>query len=221
MKVLVVAAHPDDETLGVGGTIVKHIEKKDHVKILILTDGVGARGERKKTQEKRCINACKKLGVNDIDFLRFPDQKLDSVPILDVIKKIEFFVKELSPDFVYTHYGNDINKDHQITFEATMVACRPHKTKIKKILCYEIPSSTEWSLYNRPRFKPNHFVDISKTFEKKLEAFKEYSKTIESEIKKYPHPRSFDVIDSLSKIRGSESNLMRAESFVIVRSIDY
>ena len=218
-RVLVIAAHPDDETLGCGGSITKHTVNNDIVKIIFLSDGVTSRKDVDQSEIKlRQINAydaTKILGVNDLKFFSFPDNKLDTVPFLEIIKCIEEEVKNFMPTIIYTHSASDLNIDHKIINKATLPACRPKKDdSIKKIYSYEVLSSTEWSsVYDMP-FKPNHFVNISKSIEAKIEAMSKYN----SEIKLPPHPRSKEIIISLSKLRGSTSGFDYAEAFMLERS---
>ncbi len=229
MKVLVIAAHPDDEVLGVGGTIAKHVESKDEVYVCILGEGITSRelSLKKKSQKEKnhkikklknnALEASKILGIKKILFFGLPDQKFDTLPILDIIKKIEKCVKEIKPDIVYTHSETDLNRDHRIVFEASMVATRPLGNGIKKILSYEVPSSTEWgSPVSKKHFIPNVFINIEKTLEKKLKAMKKYK----SEIRDFPHPRSTEALKALAKKHGVEVGLKSAEAFVLIREIN-
>lgn len=146
MKVLVVAAHPDDETLGVGGTIAKHAELGDEVRVCILTEGATSRHDHVTLQKECASQACQVLGVERVIFCDLPDQRLDALPLLDVIRPLEKCVDEFKPDIVYTHFKEDVNQDHRVAFRATMVATRPvGNNTVKRLLCYETPSSTEWA----------------------------------------------------------------------------
>jgi len=218
MKILVVAAHPDDEVLGVGGTIAKHVQEGDEVFVCVFSEG---RAEPVSLQEKgelkqNALDSSKLLGVKKTVFLRLPDQKFDSLPILHIIQKLEDFVNEVKPDIVYTHNESDLNRDHRVAFEASMVAARPHGGTVKKILSYEVPSSTELaSPESRKIFSPNLYINIEKTLDKKLEAMKIYG----SEFRPFPHPRSIEALKAWAVTRGVEAGLPAAECFMIIREI--
>jgi len=212
MKVLVVVAHPDDETLGCGGTIAKHTLSGDEVYCLILMEQLTSRGITEE-QKDNSIRAAKVLGIKELFFDKFPDQQFDSVPFLNIVKSIEKVKEEVNPNTIYTHYEYDLNLDHRITFQACLTAFRPLPgVSVKEIYSLEVPSSTEWG---SKTFTPNVFVDISETFDKKIEALKCY----ESELRKYPHPRSIEAIRVLAKYRGYQSGLEMAETFQLVRWI--
>lgn len=223
-KVLVVAAHPDDETLGAGGVIAKHITLGDSVSVLILGEGVASRKEHGEdySKEREALRAdanraLAKLGVTDVSFLDFSDNSFDVVPLLKIIKAVERAIAEKRPDIVYTHHWGDLNVDHRITFDAVLTACRPLGNTVKKILCFEVPSSTEWNAQTvENAFMPNAFVDITEVLEKKISALKEYK----SEMRPYPHPRSLEGIEILAKMRGLAIGRKAAEAFEIVREID-
>ncbi len=225
-KVLVIAAHPDDEVLGCGGTIAKHIDTGYEVNILILSEGITSRDDKRNTskREKDIFNlkessndAHKILGSNSINFLGFPDNRMDTIDLLDIVKKIEKEIDKKAPEIIYTHFFADLNIDHQITHRAVVTACRPEpKQKIKEILCFEIPSSTEWQTPNSQlAFSPNTFIDISNNLEKKLTALKAY----ESEMKEWPHSRSIKAVESLARWRGSSGGFKAAEAFVTIRNL--
>ena len=222
-RVLVVAAHPDDETLGAGGTVAKHIASGDSVSVLILGEGIASRKERgenyakeKETLRADSRRALASLGVKDISFLDFPDNSFDTVPLLEIIKAIEKVMAEKKPEIVYTHHWGDLNIDHRRTFDAVLTACRPPGSTVKKILCFEVLSSTEWTAQTAENaFMPNLYVDITNTLEKKISALKEYR----SEIRPYPHPRSPEGAEILAKMRGIIVGKRAAEAFHIVREI--
>ena len=211
MNVLVIAAHPDDEVLGMGGTI-KKLSKKNNVFLCVVSEGATAQYEDKKMikiRETSCIKSGKILGISKFEFLKFPDMRLNDVSHLELNQELETVIKKFKPDVIYTCPSNDLNKDHQQVFESTLVASRPFKNTVKSILSYEIPSIV------KTPFLPTVYEDISKEISFKIKAFKCYK----SEVEQFPHPRSIPVIKSLSILRGMESGLMAAESFQLIRHI--
>lgn len=222
-NVLVVAAHPDDEVLGCGGTIAKLVRRGIKVQTLILGEGITSRFDKRekglKSKELKKLKisidkAGKVLGVKKTFRFEFPDNRFDTVPLLDIIKAIEKVKNKVKPDTVYTHHRGDLNIDHRITYNAVLTACRPIKGEtVKKIYSFEIPSSTEWNYTYI--FSPNMFVDITKTFEVKIKTLKCY----EDELKKFPHPRSEEAIKCIAKRWGSVAGLGCAEAFEVVRTI--
>jgi len=221
MKVLVVAAHPDDETLGVGGTIARYAEQGDEVWVCILTDGVTPRHQHVELQMECASKACQILGVQKVIFCNLPNQRLDALPLVDVISPIEKCVGEFKPDVVYTHFKEDVNQDHRIAFQATMVATRPlGDNTVRRLLCYETPSSTEWAApFTGSFFAPNVFVDIAITLSKKIRAMEMYASTYISEVRAYPHPRSYEAIEIYAKRHGIIVGVQAAEAFMLVREL--
>ena len=220
-QILVVAAHPDDEVLGCGGTISK-FSKKYSVNTVFMTNGVSARNYKNKKIESNLIKkrkqaaekSCKILGSKKPIFFDFPDNSMDSIPILEIIKKIEKVINKLKPEIIFTHKNSDLNIDHQLTNKAVMTAARPiKKSSVKQILFFEILSSSEWNLVgkNDQNENLNWFEDISKTIKIKLKAIKVYKQ----ELKKWPHPRSVEGIISLAKNRGGTVGYFYAESFIL------
>ncbi len=218
-KILVVAAHPDDEILGAGGTILKHAADGDEVNILILGDGESSRvsGVNIARREKQAKRAAKELGVKRLILEKFPDNQFDSVPLLEVIKKIEKALEEIRPAVVYTHCLYDLNIDHQVTFRATLTACRPKPNSfIKKILSFEIPSSTEWQIKDTSHaFCPTEYVNITEFINRKMEILKIYK----HELNPYPHPRSVKSVRLLAQYRGTQVVCQYAEAFQIIRCL--
>ena len=217
MDVLVIAAHPDDEVLGVGGTMVKHVSSGDNVYVYIVTDGSSTQYEgnskilEKKKEEAKKANF--KLGVKEIIFGNLPDMKLDTIPHVQINKEISKVIEKIKPQIVYTHHYGDLNKDHQEVYKSTLVACRPYNSSVKELYLYEIPSSSEWGEMSS-QIKPMLFQKLTKEeLELKIEAMKEY----ESELREYPHPRSLEGIINLSKFRGQMISKEYAEVFEIVR----
>ena len=216
-KVLVICAHPDDETLGLGGTIAKLSKNGDKIKVLVFTEGESGAENVSKNQIKKRKNefekACKILGVYKTKFLNYEDQKLDAYPLLTLAKEIEHEIKEWSPTIIYTHYWKDMNQDHRQLFDATLIAIRPSPwSKISKVICYETPSSTEWGFND---FIPNLFVNIEKEIKKKILALKQYK----NEVEKFPHPRSIEAIKNRAMYLGSSVGLSHAEAFIVFREI--
>lgn len=223
-KILIIAAHPDDEVLSCGGTIAKLAKGGNKVYCLFLGRGKSSRFEIKNNKviereqnilEKEAKKAGKILGISKIFFEDFPDQKYDTIPFLDVVKAIEKVKNQIKPDIVFTHHLGDLNLDHQITLKAVLTACRPLKNEtVKKIYSFEVPSSTEWSV--NPQFSPNFFVDVKKTFNKKIEALKAYK----SEMREYPHPRCSKSLEIIARRWGIAVGRDLVEAFELIREID-
>jgi LmbE family N-acetylglucosaminyl deacetylase len=220
-QILVVAAHPDDEVFGVGGTIAGHVRQGDHVSVLILTDGVTARHQVTEPQKAATRKACCALGVEDIHFANLPDQRMDDMPLLDVIQPIARLVTELRPQILYTHHRGDANQDHRAAFAASLVAVRPFGSNpVARVLCYEVASSTEWGPpVSDWMFVPNVYVDVSATLDAKLRAVEAYRETFESEVKPFPHPRSPEAVQIYAQYRGVTVGMPAAEAFVMVREL--
>lgn len=223
-KVLVVAAHPDDEVLGCGATMARHAKQGDTVWSLILGQGVTSRfsqadvrtGTLLSKLQESAQQANKVLGVKKLIFEDFPDNAFDSVPKLKIVQAIERVVASFKPDVIYTHSFSDLNIDHQICCEAVQTACRPLPgTSVKRILTFEVASSTEWRFQGADSFAPNFFVDVSRTLALKLQAMKKYK----AELRSFPHPRSLRYLEALARVRGGQSGLMAAEGFKVVRDI--
>ena len=224
-NVLVVAAHPDDEALGAGGAMALHCAKKDKVSVVILGTGIASRkgkGEDISSElsalRAQSRSALSRLGVKDVQFLDFPDNSFDSVPLLDIVKAVEKIVSEKKPATVYTHHWGDLNIDHRRTFEAVMTACRPvGGCSVKKIMCFEVLSYTEWNVQSAgTAFLPNSFLDISAVLQKKLDCLSEYK----GEMRPFPHPRSLEVVEALAKVRGSTIGAKAAEAFEVAREME-
>lgn len=225
-KILVVAAHPDDEILGVGGTIKKHVNKGDEVFALILGEGQTSRWADRSEVSKDIldslhadsVNAGKIIGFSEIYFENVPDNRFDSVDLLDVVKIVEKYVKDIKPEIIYTHHGGDLNIDHRITNEAVLTATRPiGDYPVKEIYGFETVSSTEWNFGNKEAsFFPQKFVDVTETFCDKLKAMEEYK----SELCEFPHPRSLKQLEALATLRGGIVGKKYAEAFEVIRITD-
>ena len=223
MNILVLAAHPDDEVLGMGGTIklfATGITSRRATNYKNSTQYKVDKKTNKKMKEqidmlrKEAIAAAKILGVTDIEFLDFPDNEMDLVSNLQISKEIERIIQKFRPEQVFTHSMFDVNVDHRSLYLATLTATRPKKgTKIKKVYAFEIPSSTEW--YFPTQFSPNTFVDISNEIKAKIQAIKKYKNELEA----FPHPRSINAISSISKKWGSVSGFSNAEAFYLIREL--
>lgn len=223
-QILVVTAHPDDEVLGCGGTIAKLVNEGSSVNVASLADGVFSRegndSEQSKALDLRRLatkRACEIIGVESVTFGDFPDNRMDSVSLLTIVKEVEDLVNKYNPDTIFTHHGGDLNIDHQLVHEAVFTASRPQKgSSIKTLLFFEVPSSTEWQLPGRsPLFAPNWFVDISSTIERKIRALEVYSE----ELRAWPHPRSIKGVEYLARWRGATVGVEAAEAFFLGRKI--
>lgn len=212
MNILVIAAHPDDEVLGMGGTIKKFSKKKIQVNLCVVSEGASAQySEPKMIRERRksCQKCGKILGISNFEFLDLPDMKLDTIPHLEINQKLEKVLGKFKPEIVFTTPSNDLNKDHQIVHDCTLVTTRLLLSRVKKLFCYELPGITKFP------FSANYYEDISNEISQKIRAFKEYK----SEIKKFPHARSTKSIENLSIKRGIEVGLKHAEAFQLIREI--
>ena len=210
MKILVIAPHPDDEVLGMGGTI-KKLSRKNKIILCVVSEGATAQYKDKKMIKVRrdsCKKTAKILGISQTIFLDYPDMRLN-LSHLDINKKLEEIVEKYRPEIVYTAPKNDLNLDHQMVFNSTLVACRP-KSGVKQILCYEIQGNT------KVPFVPNVFENIEKEFPYKIKGFKMYK----SDIEEFPNPRSIAAIENLAIQRGIESGTKKAEAFELIRVVN-
>ncbi|HXT84007.1 MAG TPA: PIG-L deacetylase family protein [Verrucomicrobiae bacterium] len=211
MNILIIAAHPDDEVLGMGGTI-KKLSRKNRVELCVVSEGASAQYDDKNMileRKNACIKSGKILGLSDYHFLDFPDMKLDSIPHVEINIQLEKIISKYKPKIVYTTPENDMNKDHQRVFESTLIATRPMSSAVKTVYSYELPG-----LVKIP-FNPVVYENITKEMLFKIKAFRMYA----SEIMKFPHPRSIKAIENLAIHRGIESGLPMAEAFQLIRSI--
>ena len=223
MKVLTVAAHPDDEVLGCGGTVTRLSKEGHTIYTLILGEGITSRDNirNRKKRENEIIDlknygekANEILGVKKVFFHDFPDNRFDTVPFLDIVKVIEKIKNQTKPEVIFTHYEKDLNIDHQITYKAVITATRPLKGEsVKEIYSFEISSSTEWSY--PLSFSPNLFFNISGTIDVKIKALEEYK----TELREYPHPRSLEGVRFIAKCWGMQVGMEHVEAFKVVRII--
>jgi len=225
MRVLVVAAHPDDEVLGCGGTMARLAHEGHEVFISLLAEGMTSRFDKREEADpsqvdglhERSRQAARLIGAKDLSLHGLPDNRLDSMPLLDVVKIVERRVQEVSPERIYTHHGGDLNIDHGIVHRAVLTATRPgHGFPVREVYLFEVPSSTEWAFQQfAPPFQPNVFVNIVSYVEQKIDAMACY----ESESRAFPHPRSPEALRAIAQRWGSVAGCAAAEPFQLVRSI--
>lgn len=212
-RVLIIAAHPDDELLGAGGTAACHADRGDAVYSVIMCEGESLRYRRDVGQDTAIERAAKILGVKKVFKLGFPDQKLDTYTLVDLITPLEKISEKLRPNIIYCQYGADVNRDHKILFEAASVAFRPLSPWIEDFYAFYTVSSTEWGY---PRvFAPDTWIDISKTLDRKIDAFEMYH----SEVREYPHPRSSNALRHVAHFWGNQCSMDCAEVFITIRSV--
>ena len=225
-NVLVVAAHPDDEYLGCGGTLLRHVKNGDRVHILILAEGLTSRDQHRDLDRRRGeLHALHKssqmaadlLGAESLKISAFPDNRMDGVDLLDVVKCVEEQIELLAPDIIYTHHAGDVNIDHLITHKAVVTAARSLPTsRVDRLIFFETVSSTEWQMpYAKDAFLPNWFVQIDEFIDKKIALLRCYA----GEMKEYPHPRSYEGIEHLARYRGQTIGVKYAEAFSLGRNI--
>lgn len=221
-SILIIAAHPDDEVLGCGGTIIKLARQGATIHVAFLADGVLSRhnesSELQAELDSRRLaaqKACEILGSKTVYFGEFPDNRMDTIALLDIVMVVEKLIIKYQPDMIFTHHVGDLNIDHRRTHEALITACRPQLgSPVKTILCFEVPSSTEWQTPgSAPSFTPNWFEDISETLDCKLEALDAYA----TELRHWPHPRSSRSVEYLARWRGSTIGVEAAEAFILSR----
>lgn len=230
-NVLVVAAHPDDEILGVGATAARHADEGDEVHVLILAEGAtsrgplgaGARDARAHAAELDALRAAagaaaEVLGTRPPRFAGLPDNRMDSLDLLDVVKAVEAVVAEVRPSVVYTHHGGDLNVDHLVTHRAVLTACRPLPGGggPEAVYTFETLSSTEWGSPDQEvAFRPTRHVEVSAQLARKLDALRCYA----GEMRPFPHARSIEAVEALARLRGAQSGLPAAEAFGVVREV--
>lgn len=226
-NVLVIAAHPDDEVLGCGGTIARLSEEGYGVYVLILAEGLTSREIKRDRESKQSeLNSLSNdanranlsLGVKSVELFDFPDNRMDSIDRLDVIKIVERKIEEIKPSIIFTHFINDLNIDHRITSDAVVTACRAYPGQVvEEIYFFEVASSTEWQISpNLGSFQPTVYFRLNAShMEKKKIALSFY----ESEMREFPHARSIEAVEALGKWRGANIGYEYAESFICTRLI--
>ena len=223
-KILVIAAHPDDEIYGMGGTISRLSQEGKEVHLLIVTDGSTAQYRNFEDIEKILLkkreetqNAARIVGIKKVHYGNLPDMRLDATEHIEVNHVIEKIIDEVKPDTVFTHFWGDVNLDHRCVYNSTIVAARPTPNSfVKELYCYSVPSSTEWQPVLKDYFVPNFLVDISKHSENKLAAIRAY----ETELRDFPHPRSVEAVEIQDKSVGLKCGLTCAEEFILIRKIE-
>jgi len=224
-SILVVAAHPDDEILGCGATASRLIAHGHRVHFAILGEGLTSRHAKRSEAEKSDLEnlhhqtraAAAKVGVTEVSTYSLPDNRLDTVPLLEVVKIVENLIERLQPEIIYTHHDGDLNVDHGVIHRAVLTATRPLPgNPVREIYAFEVPSSTEWAFgRGQAGFSPNVFVDVTRTLEAKIAAMECYR----SETREFPHPRSAQALRAIAARWGSVAGFCAAEAFELVRSI--
>lgn len=219
-KIAAIFAHPDDEVLACGGTLAAHADAGDEVRIFIMATGATSReGDQSRyvaALRGQAERAAKVLGAKSVSFGDFPDNRMDSVALLDVVKAVEGFLATFPADVIYTHHAGDMNIDHQVIHRAVATACRPLPgLRPMEILTCEINSSTEWAVPPLPPFVPTDFVGIAASLDRKVAALKCYA----DEIRAWPHPRSAEGVRALARWRGSQCGMEAAEAFALMRRV--
>jgi LmbE family N-acetylglucosaminyl deacetylase len=225
VKILVIAAHPDDEVLGCGATAARLVRERHEVHFAILGEGITSRHAQRSDADasqlaslhKQARAAAAKLGVTNLILHKLPDNRLDAVPLLEVVKVVEELVDRIKPEVIYTHHPGDLNIDHGVIHRAVLTATRPVAGQsVREIYAFEVPSSTEWAFGSvQPPFRASVFVDVTETLEAKIAAMACY----ETESREFPHPRSPEALRAVAKRWGSVVGLPAAEAFELVRSV--
>lgn len=224
-NILVISAHPDDEVLGCGGTANRLASEGHSVYFSIFGEGITSRYQNRDFADQSLLSnlkndaqtAAKIIGVKDLFLYSFPDNRFDTVPLLDIIKQVEELVTKIKPDIIFTHHPGDLNIDHVILHRSVMTAVRPvHDFIIREIYTFEIPSSSEWAMNQfGSSFQPNTFFDIASTIDTKINAMEAY----QSEKRSAPHPRAPESLRAIAQSWGRHAGCLYAEAFQLVRSI--
>jgi LmbE family N-acetylglucosaminyl deacetylase len=225
VKVLVIAAHPDDEVLGCGATAARLVQEQHEVHFAILGEGITSRHAQRSDADasqleslhRQAQAAAAKLGARSLVLHKLPDNRLDTVSLLEVVKVVEELVDRMQPEVIYTHHPGDLNVDHNVIHRAVLTATRPMAGQpVREIYAFEVPSSTDWAFGSlQPAFRPNVFVDVAATLEAKIAAMACY----ETESREFPHPRSPEALRAVAARWGSIAGCHAAEAFELVRSI--
>jgi LmbE family N-acetylglucosaminyl deacetylase len=225
--VFCVIAHPDDEVLGVGGTLARHAAQGDEVHVCVLAETEVSRNrnepttdemsERQRERRDATRRACDRLGVESVTFYDFPENEFDTVPLIDIVQTVEEELSRIDPEVVYTHHYGDLNISHELTCRAVLTAARPlPDSNVERILAFETLSSSEWAPHDgRNTFEPTFFVDISDHLDAKLDALAEH----EGELRSRPHPRNAETVEQNAVLWGSKSGLDAAEPFEVLREV--
>jgi LmbE family N-acetylglucosaminyl deacetylase len=224
-SVLIVAAHPDDEILGCGGTMARLANEGAEIRIAILAEGMTSRYQQRDQANQKDLShlhgnaqqAADTVRAKEPVLCKLPDNRLDTVPLLDVVKLVEDLIEKFKPSVIYTHHSGDLNVDHGVVNRAVLTATRPIPGQpVREIYAFEVPSSTEWAFQRlEPTFRPNVFVDISTTLDTKVSALACY----DTETRKFPHPRSPEAIRAIAMRWGSVAGFQAAEAFELIRSL--
>lgn len=219
-RVVVIGAHPDDELLGAGGTLARHVLAGDEVHAIVIADGAGSRypDQMITTLEKDAQRAAQTIGFASLRLQALPDQRLDTVPFIELTQLIELVLDDVGPHVVYTHFPGDVNADHGLVARAAWTACRPYsRPELRRFAVFETPSSTEWAWpMDGASLNPNHFVDVTGTLDIKIAAMECY----ETELRDYPHPRSSRALRERAAYWGSQIGRLAAEPFRILRDVE-
>jgi len=224
MSVLCIVAHPDDEVLGVGGTLARHAAAGDDVHVCILSDGVTSRYDDDddaasaeiERRRERAERAAEILGAS-VSLHGFPDNSFDTAPLLDVVQTVEDEIAEHDPETVYTHHHGDLNVDHELTCRAVTTATRPlQDSGVERVLAFETLSATEWSVPSADNaFQPQHFVTVVDHLDAKLDALRCY----EDELREPPHPRNVETVRRNAQVWGAKVGVGAAEPFEVIREL--
>ncbi len=219
-RVAVVGAHPDDELLGAGGTLARHVRAHDEVHAIVVADGAGSRYPQELVGEleKQARLAAEVIGFASLGFLGLPDQRLDAVPLIELTQQLEAALDDIDPHVVYTHFPGDVNADHGLVAKAAWTACRPFaRPQLRRFAVFETPSSTEWAWpLAGGQLEPNLFVNVTETLDIKVAAMECY----ETELREYPHPRSSRALRERAAFWGSHVGRLAAEPFRVLRDVD-
>lgn len=219
-RIAVIAAHPDDELLGAGGTLARHVMAGDEVHAIVIADGAGSRypGEMMAALEKDARRAAEVIGFASVRFQSLPDQRLDAIPLIELTQLLEGVLDDVAPRVIYTHFPHDVNTDHGLVARAAWTACRPYcRPELRRFAVFETPSSTEWAWpIDGSQLQPNLFVDVAESLDTKIAAMECY----ESELRDYPHPRSARALRERAAFWGSQVGRLAAEPFRVLRDLE-